>query len=118
MTTEQRTLNNRSNKILKILKSQDLIKLECASTILSFILDEPDKKFIEENGFGKTLSEKRLTEVMDRYNTDIIKFIENMNKEYKIYKEPLYVNSIVEFSNNRKKFINFFVILINKLKIK
>ena len=39
-------------------------------------------------------------------------------KEYKIYKEPLYVNSIVEFSNNRKKFINFFVILINKLKIK
>ena len=93
MTTEQITLNKRSNKILKILKSQELIKLECASTILSFILDEPDKKFIEENGIGHTLAEKRLTEVMDRYDTDIIKFIEDMNKEYKIYKEPLYINS-------------------------
>ena len=117
MTTKQITLNNRNNKILKVLKKKDLIKLECASTILSFILDEPDINFIKENGIGHTPAEKRLNEIMDRYNTDIIKFIKEMNEQYQIYNEPLYKNNVREFSSNRKKFINFLIILISKLKI-
>ena len=101
MITKQITLNNRSNKILKVLKSEDLIKLECASTILSFILDEPDKKFIEYAGGIFPFAENEFEWV---FSNAVIEHVGNKADQLVFLNEMLRVGKNVFFTTPNKWF--------------
>lgn len=76
-------LDIRKDKLFRIINNNRLWKLECATIIFFFMLDETSEEYLGKYGFNTPLNVE-MNRVLEKYNTELIEFILSMNDEYKI----------------------------------
>ena len=110
ITNDESILRNRKNTILNILNKDKLEKLKCAVAILNFLLEE------ETTDTFNTDANLYLGKILDKYQTDVAEFTELISSELQIdYLRK--DESITYFFSDNKRSYNFYIEVINKLKL-